>query len=89
LIIVRKRGLKLSVYNQRPRLKYLYLNVSDWFLTEGYKICYKYERRKHHYVLWRMCPIRIKPDTFRRMLCQLAKDHSDCVGQENGYYWVY
>jgi len=85
----------LSMYESRPRLRYLFNKVAGWLFTEGLDICYTYSNRKHHYVLWRMCPIKIKPDTFRRILCELynqreltLQKYGYNVGQENGYYWI-
>ena len=85
----------MSIYVSRPRLRQLFNSISEWFFTEGLNLCYTYANRKHHYFLWRACPIRIKPDTFRRILCELYNNREMVmqkygynVGQENGYYWI-
>ena len=83
------------MYEGRPRLRFYLERVSDWLFTQGLNVCYTYANRRHHYVLWRMFPVKIKPDTFRRILCELANNsnytlqkYGYVVGQKDGYYWI-
>lgn len=76
-------------------MRQMFDRIAEWFFTEGVNVCYTYVNRKHHYVLWKICPIRIKPDTFRRILCEfynkrefIMREYGYNVGQENGYYWI-
>jgi hypothetical protein len=85
----------LSMYAERPRLAQYANRIADWLSKEGFTICYTYANRKHHYYLWRAFPVRIKPDTFRRILCELSRHpeytlqkYGYVVGQESGYYWI-
>ncbi|MEM3145549.1 MAG: hypothetical protein QW332_06145 [Thermoproteota archaeon] len=85
----------MSIYDKKPRLRFYFYKVADWIFSQGIDICYTYENRKHHYVLWKMFPIRIKPDTFRRILCELSnrreytlQKYGLALVQKNGYYWL-
>ena len=75
-------------YRMHPRLARQMADVKDWLWAEGPKLCMHYENRKHHYWLWKRCPIILKPDTFRRILAEIVRGDPNHFGQERGMYWV-
>jgi len=64
-------------------------SIREWWWKWGFEHAKNYNYGVYYHHLWKLCPVSCKEDTFRRIMCQLALENENWMGQKRGYYWVY